>query len=95
VLEANENWPRRPIIALTANAFAEDRQKCFDVGMDRFLSKPISKDALFRELAAALEQPPQARQQAAPGPPETAYLPANAVSENPPAGRPDPGSVPG
>jgi CheY-like chemotaxis protein len=43
--------PRVPIIALTANAFKEDEQACFDAGMDGFLSKPIRKGKLTSELA--------------------------------------------
>lgn len=37
---------KTPIIALTAGALIEERQKCIDSGMNDFLSKPIKKDAL-------------------------------------------------
>ncbi|AZZ95845.1 ATP-binding protein [Pseudoalteromonas sp. R3] len=38
------------IIAITANAFNEDRVKCLQVGMDDFVSKPIEPDALYQCL---------------------------------------------
>ena len=41
---------RTPIIALTANAFKEDIEKCLEVGMDDFVSKPIKKEALLIKL---------------------------------------------
>jgi CheY-like chemotaxis protein len=45
--------PRTPIIALTANAFDDDRDACRDAGMDAFLVKPLQREALAAALAAA------------------------------------------
>ncbi len=49
--EANNNRARVPIIALTADAFEEDRQHCRTVGMDDFLPKPVALEALRLTLA--------------------------------------------
>ncbi|MGR3635079.1 MAG: response regulator, partial [Shimia sp.] len=46
-----------PIIALTANAFASDKQACLDAGMDFFLSKPVNKSALLTAMATKLSGP--------------------------------------
>jgi len=42
--------PDLPIIAMTANATEEDRNKCISAGMDGFITKPISKLELFSTI---------------------------------------------
>ena len=43
-----------PIIAMTANAFAEDKARCIEAGMNEFLSKPFDQAVLFETLLRAL-----------------------------------------
>ncbi len=45
-VRAAETGRRTPIVALTANAMADDRQKCLDAGMDEHLTKPLDTERL-------------------------------------------------
>ena len=40
-----------PIIAMSANAYAEDVKKCLDSGMNAHISKPLFKDVMLRTIA--------------------------------------------
>ncbi len=52
-IRADRSIEQPYIIALTANAFAEDKEKCYSVGMNDFISKPISIDGLVGALNRA------------------------------------------
>ena len=39
-----------PILAMTANAFDEERQRCLDAGMDDHVAKPVVAEQLFATL---------------------------------------------
>ena len=56
--EQQHGKPRTPIIALTANAYEEIRQRCQAAGMDDFLSKPIVRDRLIECLQRYLPTSP-------------------------------------
>lgn len=49
-IERAENRRHVPIICLSANALAGDREQCLSAGMDEYMTKPIRFDSLARPL---------------------------------------------
>jgi CheY-like chemotaxis protein len=61
-IRALPGWARKPILAMTANAFSEDRLACEEAGMNDFITKPVDPVALFQTLllwlsAASVHEP--------------------------------------
>ena len=47
------------VIAMTANAGKEDRERCMDAGMDEFVTKPIAPNLMFETIARCLSLRPR------------------------------------
>jgi PAS domain S-box-containing protein len=54
-LRALPGWAHVPILALTANAFDEDRRACTEAGMTDFISKPFDPERLYTVMLRWLE----------------------------------------
>ncbi len=48
--EKSRGYPATPVLALTANTYAEDRKRCLDVGCTDYLGKPIKKITLIKSI---------------------------------------------
>ncbi|MGR5194455.1 response regulator [Vibrio rotiferianus] len=60
-MEAEQNKPKIPIIALTASVLDDDIQKCFDVGMTDYMAKPFKADLLQDKMLQAIADKQETR----------------------------------
>ncbi|MDO9227177.1 MAG: PAS domain S-box protein [Pseudomonadota bacterium] len=68
-IRALPSWREKPILAMTANAFDEDRQACLKSGMDDFVAKPVDPEVLYATLLKWLPAAGEgARPQVSPAP---------------------------
>lgn len=73
-IETRRKLPRTPIVAVTANAMPGDREACLAAGMDGYTAKPVSPQALIKEMDRVLKlddglaEPEQAPATPAPAP---------------------------
>ena len=49
-------YAKIPIIAMTANAFAGDEERCLAAGMDGYMAKPIEPKALYQLISQFISQ---------------------------------------
>ena len=79
-----------PIVAVTANAMAGDREKCIAAGMDAYTSKPVSPQALTQAMSQAIgtsmrwqsDQPPSMLSSLESGRPRSIDAPARQPANN-------------
>lgn len=56
VIRGIPGYAHIPILAMTANAFEEDRKQCLDAGMNDHIGKPVDPERLFETLLKWLEK---------------------------------------
>jgi two-component system sensor histidine kinase/response regulator len=58
-IRALPGYAATPILAMTANAFEEDRNACLEAGMNDHIGKPVVPERLYLTLLHWLEQSPK------------------------------------
>lgn len=85
-IRAERRWDDLPVLAMTAHAFAEERERCLSAGMQEHLTKPIDPELLYRALAHWGGRRPSAS--------PSGSEPASPVSPHPgPPGKPTPAAL--
>ncbi|MEO8352218.1 MAG: response regulator, partial [Chthoniobacteraceae bacterium] len=77
-VRAESRFAKLPIIAMTAHATIEERQRCLEAGMNDHVAKPIDPEALFETIARYYRP----RSAPAPASPPTAAVPAVAAPDD-------------
>ena len=57
IIRSSPRFQALPIIAMTANAMAADRERCLEAGMNDHIPKPIDPEELFRVLTRWTKEP--------------------------------------
>jgi len=87
-LRSDARFGKLPIIAMTAHATIEERQRCLAAGMNDHISKPIDPENLFdtvERFYRPADMPLASRRSAGAGPPQTSSPAGRESSSSPPA----------